>query len=85
MGRSPQSAAPEPGAWSPFWGKLLLSMFDSIDVNTADVEGAHAAQQKLLAGSGGGGSGFCSFAAKCVNRSGSLSVRDRVNEEFGGR
>jgi hypothetical protein len=56
------------GRWSPFWERTLWAWYDSMDLSTADVEGAHAAHSKLLVGSCGGGSGFTSFAAKATNR-----------------
>ena len=66
------------GGWTPFWERTLFAFFDSIDLNTADVEGAHASHAKLLVGSCGGGSGFSSFAAKSVNRQSSAQYESGV-------
>ena len=43
-------------------------MFDAIDFNTADVEGLHAAHQRLTVGKAGGGGGIGPFIARCVSR-----------------
>ena len=56
------------GTWTEFWAQSFWSVFDALDCSTRALEALHAAQQKLLMGSSGGGAGFIDFAAKCVNR-----------------
>ena len=74
------------GSWVRFWDQALFATMDEIDANTADVEGLHSAQQKLLGQHAGGGNDFDTFTAKCMNRSGSTEFEtscDRNKSKLG--
>ena len=73
------------GEWSSFWASALDSAFDSLDLSTRALEAVHAANQKLLVGSTGGGASYGNFAAKSTNRLFSSHFGTAVFRNGGGR
>ena len=66
--KMPDTAIARYGVWGPYWDKTTYEGVDTLDASTQSTEALHAAQQKLLLGGAGGGSGFISFTSKCTNR-----------------